>query len=523
MQPSANAITPSGQQASIAAYVPPRVDGMPVKPYSRGSTKRALEIASDPALLAAARAKLDQRLYSTKNAEVREGKLETWSSVAKAANYSQPFALTKDLVFDVVAVLMEAGFRSVNSYVGLARQRMELDGGTITRALEIQTDQALRAAVRGLGPPKRAHALPCERFPELPADREPWCKGGPCFPIRVNIISIWWLLREIEAGNLTLKCVRMIDAEAILDLPPTKTAQQGFTTPRALGCCCSAAPGICPRHTLEHQRAWVQAEFPHLGDDAPLFPTLAGTAPSKAAMVGTIQATAARLGLPLTGPTGVELFTGHVWRVSGAQFLARMGIDVWRIQILARWAGRTVAQYVADAPLHSSLALEAALGRDLSAVRQAIADARARLVQVADGQQTGAAQSAIDDALQDCTKKSENTAGVALPKPSVTDIVGARVKGWRREPLSREVFLRNKATKRLHAFCPPLALAGGQALHDLEAQIRSTVALSWCNDFSLHARAAELSERVAGPLCEKCFGRPRDVPSSSSSSSSASD
>ena len=135
----------------------------------------------------------------------------------------------------------------------------------------------------------------------------------------------------------------------------------------------------------------------------------------------------------------------------GAQFPARCGIHVWRVLILARWAGRSIAQYAAG-PLDSSLASEAALGRDLCSARQALATARARLLEVADVRKPGATQAAIDDALGDYVEKAVGTPAAALPKPSVTDIVGARVKGWHREPLQREVFPTQQSYQ-----APPLA------------------------------------------------------------------
>ena len=86
----------SSSSSVPAAYVRPRMDGVTVKQYARGSTKRAIEIASNPGFLAAARAKLDDRIYSVKNMEVRAAKLDTWSQVARAAKYEHPFELTKD-------------------------------------------------------------------------------------------------------------------------------------------------------------------------------------------------------------------------------------------------------------------------------------------------------------------------------------------------------------------------------------------------------------------------------------------
>ena len=42
---------------------------------------------------------------------------------------------------------------------------------------------------------------------------------------------------------------------------------------------------------------------------------------------------------------------GHSFRVTGAQRLAALGVDVVKIMVLARWAGDSVLRYVREAPL----------------------------------------------------------------------------------------------------------------------------------------------------------------------------
>jgi len=84
--------------------------------------------------------------------------------------------------------------------------------------------------------------------------------------------------------------------------------------------------------------------------DSPLFPTLNGEVASKTAVVQTFEALATNLELPLERD-GARLFGGHTARVSGAQFLAGIGLEVPKIQLLARWASLIVLRYVAEAPL----------------------------------------------------------------------------------------------------------------------------------------------------------------------------
>ena len=62
-------------------------------------------------------------------------------------------------------------------------------------------------------------------------------------------------------------------------------------------------------------------------------------------------------------------------RRGGAQFLARSGVEVWRIQALARHSSSAILAYIADSHVASlgSIAAEAASGRSLEAVRQELA------------------------------------------------------------------------------------------------------------------------------------------------------
>ena len=44
-------------------------------------------------------------------------------------------------------------------------------------------------------------------------------------------------------------------------------------------------------------------------------------------------------------------FSEHVLRVSGAQFLARRGMQVISMQLLGRWGSAAILRYIQDAPL----------------------------------------------------------------------------------------------------------------------------------------------------------------------------
>ena len=62
-------------------------------------------------------------------------------------------------------------------------------------------------------------------------------------------------------------------------------------------------------------------------------------------MVGTIIKAAEYLKVPLVGKGGHERVSGHTLRVSGAQGLARMGVEQWSVQLLGRWGSEAVRGY----------------------------------------------------------------------------------------------------------------------------------------------------------------------------------
>ena len=76
---------------------------------------------------------------------------------------------------------------------------------------------------------------------------------------------------------------------------------------------------------------------------------------SKRAMTQTIEAAAVQLEVPLTAPDESERVSGHSLRVSGAQGLARLGWDLWAIQLHGRWQSDVVKHYVRDAHLSTGV------------------------------------------------------------------------------------------------------------------------------------------------------------------------
>jgi len=98
---------------------------------------------------------------------------------------------------------------------------------------------------------------------------------------------------------------------------------------------------------------------------------MSGEYPTKQSVVATIEHAATLLGLPLTNAAGSKRWGGHALRRGGAQYLAKAGVEVWRIQALCRHSSDAIKHYLDDALNEglSDIAQAAAAGRSLQSVR----------------------------------------------------------------------------------------------------------------------------------------------------------
>lgn len=70
---------------------------------------------------------------------------------------------------------------------------------------------------------------------------------------------------------------------------------------------------------------------------------------TKEAIVHTIVTEGRRLEVPTQTTDGSELLSGHGLRTTGAQGLARLGLDLWANQLLGRWGSERVEGNVLEA------------------------------------------------------------------------------------------------------------------------------------------------------------------------------
>ena len=398
-RPLAGAAPPTVTETALAVAEPPRTrrhDTPTVRGYARGSASTAVALASDPSVVDHCVGLLEGRMYAPTSRSSRAARAARWEEVATAMGHD-PYDLTPELITKALAVLWAAKYRSAMMIADQARDTFLANGGLWTGALSVAYKRARRGVTRGLGPVRHTAAFPMARIPELAEGSAPRCDAGPCGPRRVDLISCWWLLREIEAGGATIGDVSGIGVtfgggKVTLTLPASKTDAAALGVSRTHTCACgkrSCFPAVlahdmCPACALIEQReAVVAMKLSERPDDPahPLFPDASGRFTTKAGMIGSIKGAALALDLPLVSNAGAELWGGHAWRRGGAQWLAVAGVEVWRIQALARHSSTAILGYLEGAHVQAmtGLAAEAAVGRDLSAVRTELAGLRAQV------------------------------------------------------------------------------------------------------------------------------------------------
>ena len=277
------------------------------------------------------------------------------------------FPPTKESVIALGACLKAGGYLSADSYIQLYRTEAERRGFPLTADLARIFTDVVRSCRRGRGAPAKPTALPFMRLHELDLDgEEPWCAGGPIGPASALVAGAWFLTRELELSTARAALIEFDTDEALRPivrwrLPVSKNDPSALGVARSHGCSCTEGKrGCCPWHALDLQMKLLKRRFPQKfvdeapSLDLPLFPATDGSAVTKDAMTETIRVGASRLGVKLSAADGSARVTGHSLRVTGAQGLARLGVDTWAVQLLGRWGSPTVLEYVQAVPLERS-------------------------------------------------------------------------------------------------------------------------------------------------------------------------
>ena len=126
--------------------------------------------------------------------------------------------------------------------------------------MSMELREAKVSCSRGLGPSKKAGALPLEKMHTLPSEWDgPLLRSGPAMPRSTLLVGAWWGMREIELAALRIKNITFSSDAAgcgscSINLPVSKTDPEALGKHRLHGCCCAAGgcPVVAARCLVEH-------------------------------------------------------------------------------------------------------------------------------------------------------------------------------------------------------------------------------------------------------------------------------
>lgn len=263
----------------------------------------------------------------------------------------------------VSAQMCQLRYRSFTNYLAAVKKAhitSPITNGRWEERLAVAGRDCTRAVLRGIGPAKQCGVFEggLAAVCALKLGVAPLVTDGPIGPGRMMVIGTFFLLREVEASLLLWKSVVINrDTQTVwIHLAASKTDPLALSVWRYWGCVCSAGATICPYHSAIEQDALLTELVKRVGksaDDVPFFPTCTGRVVAKERVVLTFERIAQQLGESLTDDLGRRRFTGHLLRVQGARELATAGIEIFKIQLLARWRSPIVLRYAQEAPLAS--------------------------------------------------------------------------------------------------------------------------------------------------------------------------
>eukprot|EP00971_Amphidinium_carterae_P221301 4393285-Amphidinium_carterae.1 len=253
--------------------------------------------------------------------------------------------------------MTQAGYRSVPSYIAVARCRHVQLGFDLPPALKQYLKGAERSARRDLGPPSRAVTFDLEVLLKDIQVHEFQMQSAvpraPCAAWASLVVATWFLLREVELMALhvgdVLREVGLTDKKLGLKLSKSKTDIEAKGCIRFPACICKEERGrveICPACQLEQVAAMRKEQGAQ--DSDILFIAANGGPPDKRSVIQVWQDICYKHQLKDDlGGDAVRKLTGHSPRRSGAQWLARRGLQLWEIQHLGRWGSDAIELYIA--------------------------------------------------------------------------------------------------------------------------------------------------------------------------------
>ena len=388
-----------GHEASDRFFAPPKVarsknraDLPDVHPYARGSLQRLGVVQHGPGQVAAVNwAQADERFmrdrFASTSHKPRESRWSTWTKLCRVRGID-PVPVTEETIFKIGAALKEGRYRSAAQYFSIAKSQHRELGFPWSADLDLAVSQAVRSVTRGMGPARLKHDFVLENAPadfgaqlhlaydilKVPPEQRFASPEG------VVVSACWFMLRGIELANVRCADVtfRRDERSVRIRLPVSKTDTEAKGCERSHSCFCRPrhAPGcassqdaatmftplqkcqcqagrqpLCVFHAMLSQSISLRRQG-SWQPESPFFPSPDASVPSKRMVARLAQAAALVLmraqftDWPLES---VVDWAQHSFRVAGAQFFARGGVQLGQIQLVGRWGSMSILRYVQDA------------------------------------------------------------------------------------------------------------------------------------------------------------------------------
>ena len=492
-----------------------RKDVPNVRYVKRGSMEKALDAVSTAEGRKKATQDLEQNMFASGTAEVRDASWSSWCRLHDGwfgPGRVDYLPLTVGKIKSVGAAFRAGDYRSFHNYVSMAVDQHVMEGHAYPESMRRMTKRVTRAVDRGKGPAAQAIVFNIMLVWGLALGSAPVVSAGPVWPALLMVVDCFFLTREVEIAGMNHEHVAFDRKRKVVTvrLPASKTDSQAKGAKRSWGCVCSEVAQACAYCALDKIVSWAVGEFGADLTGRPVFHTSSGERPSKKNVIKSMIEVIRRTGEETQRFEENLDVTGHSMRVTGAQWLAGLGLEVFIIQLLGRWGGATVARYVADAPLQTLTRKfkDKALA-DIRDVRDAVLQKPA----AGEGSSSSSQPCAIldDTAVRKVIEEymNEVDGDFAIFKQLVADDIAELQAKIAVFPRFCESHIRRSPRRRWHK------VATGPSLGPLSWRTRC----GWAFASSAY-EVAQVNPPTTGVLCRRCFGLAGEQESTESSGSS---
>ena len=270
------------------------------------------------------------------------------------------FPLTCEKLFAVSSLFKRGRYSSFPNYLGRAREQHVLFGHAWTQQLDRVARACKRSVLRGIM--EKSRSDPFDEAKALEVAMEggyDWTSvGRPVHQGAMLLTGLFFMLREIELSAALFHEARVTESGKKLELhlPASKTDGGGRGVSRFVECYCGLGVlSHCPVHLMAEYLTSIHKQFIHDGgvaaDELPLFPDSSGRPLTKSAITQVVRGWVRSYGGELRRPSGSFSVSAHAFRISGARFYAKLGLDPVTIGIHGRWKSEAILTYLADAPV----------------------------------------------------------------------------------------------------------------------------------------------------------------------------